>query len=80
MVQRMMNFDAQEQSRLSGQKLKIVQRLRQGPALNTELNSICYRYGARIFELRKAGFEIEKAFVEPGVFRYSLCSEPTQDN
>lgn len=42
-----------------------------GEATNLELNKICFRYGARLFDLKKEGFSITK---EPGkgrgVFRY----------
>ena len=46
-----------------------------GPAgvLNIELNeSVCYRYGARLLELRKEGYKIATRYVKPGVFRYTL--------
>lgn len=40
--------------------------------LNTELNAICYRYGARVFELARDGYRIEKLHVSRGVWRYIL--------
>lgn len=46
-----------------------------GPAgvLNIELNEgVCYRYGARLLELRKEGYNIVTRYVKPGVFRYTL--------
>lgn len=38
---------------------------------NTELNTICYRYGARLFEL-KTDWVIEREAVVGGVYRYIL--------
>lgn len=35
------------------------------------LNNICFRYGARIHELRRAGHEIEKSRVH-GIWYYRL--------
>ena len=53
-------------------KARILARLQQGPATNVELNAICYRYGARIFELKRDGYAIDKACVAAGVWRYTL--------
>lgn len=71
MVQKTLAFDTKS-PRLSGQRLKILERLRQGPALNTELNAICFRYGARIHELRADGFNIKTIPEKAGVFRFEL--------
>ena len=42
------------------QKEKILKLLKESPngVSNFELNEICFRYGARIFELRKEGYPI----------------------
>ena len=45
-------------------------------ATNGELNAICFRYGARIFELRKAGYVIETLRQGETEFRFALVSEP----
>lgn len=46
---------------------------------NLDLNKyVCYRYGARIHELRQAGHHIEREYVKPGVFRYRLIKKPVQ--
>lgn len=37
---------------------------------NVQLNEICYRYGARIHELRKEGHVIEKHRVDSGLYAY----------
>ncbi len=46
--------------------------------LNTDLNAICYRYGARIKELRDEGHAIsEAARVSAGVYRYTYTAPVT---
>lgn len=50
-----------------------------GPAgvTSVALNDICYRYGARIHELRDAGHRISDAErVSPGVYRYTYLGRP----
>ena len=37
---------------------------------NDELNRICFRYGARIFELRQQGHLIETVHFGEGLFRF----------
>lgn len=41
-------------------------------ATNTELVSICFRYGARIFDLRNLGHNIESHQEQDGVWRFIL--------
>lgn len=53
---------------------RVQERLALGPATNLELNKICFRYGARIHELRKRGCVITKETLSPGVFRYTLAA------
>jgi hypothetical protein len=68
-----------EHERRKASKEKILATLREAGlrgVTNLELNEIAFRYGARIFELRKLGYEIDKEYVEPGVWRYTLLSEP----
>lgn len=64
-----------ERPRRDGQREAILQRLQQGEATSDELNEICFRYSARIFELRKAGYQIEKRRISAGVFGYQLKGE-----
>lgn len=47
-----------ESPRLTGQNLKILQRLRQGQASNKELSQIALKYTSRISDLRKFGFDV----------------------
>ena len=59
--------------KLSRQQQSILDALRSGRKSNVELNAICFRYGARIFELRKLGYRIEiVARGEHGVRWYEL--------
>ncbi len=71
MMQTTFQFDTQA-PRITGQRLKILERLREGPATNMELNAICFRYGARIHELRGLGFKIKTVQEKAGVFRFEL--------
>lgn len=41
-------------------------------ASNAELNNVCFRYGARIFELRKMGHKIRTVNKGEGMFRFVL--------
>jgi Helix-turn-helix domain len=46
-------------------------------ATNVELNAICYRYGGRLFELRKkCGFTIRTESLGGGLFKFYLIAEP----
>lgn len=88
MTQGAMNFDApttvyrahraevaQEADRLASAKDRVLARLQQGSATNIELNAICYRYGARIFELKREGYPIVKEPEGAGVWRYMLTGD-----
>lgn len=43
-----------------------------GSATGEDLNRICFRYGARLQELRQAGYRITTEAVRGGLFRYRL--------
>ena len=60
--------------RLSRQCREIVALLERGPATNRELSQIAQRFGARLKDLRAAGYVIETTPVshERGVFLYTL--------
>ena len=68
------SLSAVERVRLSAQCQKVLERLQQGPVTNIQLALIGYRYGARIHELRKAGYEIVMSSrnVETGETTYEL--------
>ena len=65
-----------EATRTSNQSTKILKKLKENRFVtNLELNSICYRYSARIHELRADGHLIERDYVKPGVYRYWLVRQ-----
>jgi len=70
---------ARDRPRLSAQCVKVLDRLRRGRATNVELVGICLRAGARIYDLRKAGYEITTSQAKDGtgLVWYRLVKEPT---
>jgi hypothetical protein len=64
--------DDRDRARLSRQCLALLARLRQGEATNAELSRIAMRFGARLEELRRAGFTIEAKRGDGGLFTYTL--------
>jgi hypothetical protein len=56
-------------------KERVLARLQSGTATNVELNRICFRFGARIKELRNAGRKIEGRCVGNGVWEYWLRAD-----
>lgn len=66
---------ATEAKRLSQQCAKILARLQLGPATNVELAQISIKYGARISDIRAAGFSVVcyERNHETGVCRYKLA-------
>lgn len=63
-----------EKPRLTRQALQVRDRLAQGPATNKELIQIAQRFGARIHDLRKHGYEIDvvSRCHETGLFVYEM--------
>lgn len=56
---------------------KILKALkRKKKVLNRELNGICFRYGARIADLRARGYIIETTREGLGLYSYRLIREP----
>jgi hypothetical protein len=66
--------------RLSRQSLAILDRLRKGPATNTELAGITHRFGARKFDLVKAGYDVRIVGHDAasGLVRYALFENGVQ--
>jgi hypothetical protein len=67
---------------VDNQRARIVERLRKGPATNLELaTTIGLRFGARLKELRDAGYRIRSVCEshEDGRWRYELEGEPPSD-
>lgn len=56
--------------------LRLLKRRGSFGASNRELNSICFRYSARIKELREDLYVIETMRDSAGLFRYILKREP----
>lgn len=63
---------AEDVPRLTKQALAILARLRRGPATNVELSAIGLRFGARLMDMRRAGYEIESVRGAGGLWTYSL--------
>lgn len=65
--------------KIVSQRARILTLLRErgaAGATNIELNQICFRYGGRIFELRKLGFGIRTIREGESIFRFVLHGEP----
>ncbi len=61
----------------SKQTLRVLQKLRSKERVsNKELNRVCLRYGARIFDLRKNGYVIKSINNGLGYWSFQLISEP----
>jgi hypothetical protein len=58
--------------RLTGQNRAILDRLRQGPAFNSDLAKLSLKYTSRISDLRRHGFEIRATRQPGGLVRYDL--------
>ena len=59
------------------QRTKVLSALKKAGrrgCLNTELNEICLRYGARIYELRGMGYKIKTEKVGRSLFNFTLAS------
>ena len=56
------------------QRGRVLARLQEGPATSADLNALCYRYGARILELRRAGYKILTARTSSEMFVYTLIT------
>ena len=67
-----------EKPRLGRQAKRILDRLREAPASNSDLAVITPRYGGRLWDLRKAGCVIATEAVDRanGIFVYRLTHEP----
>lgn len=56
--------------------LKLLKQRKSKGVFNTELNRICFRYGARIYELRQDGYSISCIRLKQGIYNYVLLGEP----
>ena len=64
-----------EKPRLSVQCHAIADRLRKGPATNLDLIMISHRFGARLHELKRAGFLWKRTPKGQGVHQYQLIRD-----
>lgn len=63
----------QETARRENNKQKVLARLLEGPATGDELDAIAgRRFGARIFDLGKDGWDIRSEAITRSQFRYTL--------
>lgn len=62
--------------RLSRQCQDILEILRKGPATNKDLAAVGFRYGARIHDLKAAGYTIAITHGVGGLNTYTLTGEP----
>jgi hypothetical protein len=61
-----------ETIRRQNSQSRVLDRLQKGSATSVELNEICFRYGARIHELRSLGYNIVRKSHTDGNFLYTL--------
>ena len=62
-----------DKKRLNGKAKAILERLQRGPAYGHDLMAMGgTRYGARIHDLKKAGYKIHAKHVKDGIWEYSL--------
>jgi hypothetical protein len=66
------NAGDDDKPRLSGQNLRILERLRHGPVTNDELSRFARKYTSRISDLRAAGYTITCERAEGGLTWYRL--------
>ncbi len=66
--------EPEEKRRRDSKRILILRRLLQGPAYNSELARITWKFRARISELRQRGCIIEARRVEGGLWRYELLN------
>jgi len=66
------NILEDDKPRVAGHSGQILRRLQMGPATNVQLNKICFRYSARIYDLRSRGYPIRCERGEGGVNVYRL--------
>jgi hypothetical protein len=75
-----MNEIAAEIDRRTTMRAAVLAALQSGPRDSRELNAICYRYGARLMELRREGWPIRSVAPKGGdtLWRYELTG-PRED-
>ena len=69
------NLEDEERPRLAAKCADVLERLQQGPATGIELGKICNRYGARLHDLKRAGYHWDKVKIAVGVWQYWLIEK-----
>jgi hypothetical protein len=70
--------DASKNSSQRDQILRLLSERDAAGVTNLELNEICFRYGARIWELRRKGHSISTKNRGEGVFLFVLEVQPAK--
>jgi len=65
-----------DKKRVRTQADTVLGLLRRRPVFNYELAEIALQYNRVIYDLRKAGHTITRAYVSPGVYIYTLAGNP----
>lgn len=69
----------QKQHSNQSQTARILRMFKErGELTNRELNLVCYRYGARIHELRREGHKIISLHEKDSLWRFIYVSEPCE--
>lgn len=58
------------------QHKKLLQILKRGSVTNITLNKICFRYGARLHELKEQGLVFLVQYLDRGVYLYTATKIP----
>ncbi len=75
------NILADDVERATSLSRRVLERLRQGPATNTELSEIGgLRYSGRIYDLRRAGYRITSKRIAGGLWMHELVGGPQVAN
>lgn len=56
--------------------LDLLERAGDKGVSNRTLNAVCFRYSARLKELRDQGYQISTAHIKESLFRFVLHEEP----
>jgi hypothetical protein len=67
------NVHPEDKPRINRLCRVVLERLQTGPAYSHELATISHRFGARISDLREAGYDIATQRLPGGVYLYSLA-------
>jgi DNA-binding CsgD family transcriptional regulator len=68
------NAHPEAHARLTRQSREILDLLKQGPQTNLTLLGIAQRFGARLHDIRKAGYDVDTKLTDPqrGIYTYTL--------